>query len=498
MTVRSRRREPPHAPRPSRLLIVAALGALALSAAGARAQPARHATKAPAAGQDDQELEGRKAQARVFFEKGLALFDQRRWEEALAEFQRSRRTLPTRAATKYAASCLSELRRFDEALEMFEEVRTFPNLSATDAAFADQGIADLTARTGVLYVEGGEPGASIVVDGRYRGTLPLPGPIRVTAGTHDVSAFKQGLDPFGAAVEVKARGQAVARLRSFSAAGRLKVSEQHGLALELLVDDTAVGKTPWEGQIPAGEHLVMLKGSVDLAVFSACAPAAGADSGASGNVELGTQPVSVPVHTGELTKLTLTAEDSSAVLRVEPTPGGGTVVINSVEVGRGTWEGRLRAGAHKVEVMAEGFLPEARHLTLERRKRQTVAISLARDWSTPLWQRTRNATAGTAFGLGALGIGAGAVTGILALQKIAAVKASCGGFMCPQSEKSNVDAASSLGTLSTASFVLGGVAVAGGAVILAVARPGGKERQEGTASVVYRVGPGSFAVEGRF
>ncbi|MFT3775441.1 MAG: tetratricopeptide repeat protein [Minicystis sp.] len=472
--------------RPAALCLAAALGAVGLASAPAAAQPKR-------AAQDDQELDARRKEAREYFEKGLTLFDQRRWEDAVAEFQRSRRTLPNRSATKYAASCLRELRRYDEALEMFEEVRTFPNLSADDAKFADEGIAELKTRTGVLYVEGGEAGASIVVDGRYRGTLPLPGPIRVSAGTHDVGAFKQGLDPFGAAVEVKGGQQAVAQLRSRSTGGRLKVSEQHGLALEVLVDDTPVGKTPWEGQVAAGDHLVRLEGSVDIKVLAACAP--GAAAGASGNVELGTQPVSVPIHKGELTKLTLTAEDLSAYLRVEPTPGGGSVVIDSVMVGHGTWEGRLRAGTHKVEVMADGFLTESRSTTLEARKRRVLAIALARDWSTPLWRTTRNAAAGASFGIGAVGLGTAAVTGFLAYKKVQDVKSRCG-TTCPLSEKSNLDAASTLGTLSTAGLVLGGVGVLGGSLVLALARPGAKERQ--TAGVTYHLGPGSFAIGGSF
>src|SRR5262249_16281662 len=113
-----------------------------------------------------------------------------------------------------------------------------------------------------------------------------------------------------------------------------------------------------------------------------------------GNVALGTQPVSVPIRRREVTTLTLTAEALDTALRVEPTPGGALVSIDSVAVGHGAWEGRLRVGQHKIEVTAEGFLPEVRRVTLERQKRQVLTIELARDPSTQGFWMARNLGAG--------------------------------------------------------------------------------------------------------
>jgi hypothetical protein len=484
------------------------LGILLLLDAGARAQPVPPPAPSPP-GQDDQDTEAKRKEARAFFEKGVKLHDERKWDEALAEFLRSRRLSPTRAATKYAASCLNELRRFEEALDVFEELATFPNLSATDRQFAEEGIADLTARVGTLAVQGGEPGASVVIDGRYRGTLPLPGPVRLVAGSHEVRAFKEGLETFGATVEVEGKKAAVVTLRSLSTGGRLKVSEQYGRALEVVVDGTPVGKTPWEGPLSVGPHLVTLRGSIDLDAIPDCAPS---DEGAAakraakrGSVELGTQPVSVPIRLRETTPLTLRAEALDTSLRVEPMPGGALVSIDSVVVGRGAWEGRLRVGDHKVEVSAEGFLPETRKVSLTRQKRQVVTVDLERDRSTAGFMTTRNASIGTAFGLGALGLGVGAVTGVLALDRNRELNAHCvAGVGCPISQQSNKDAVNTLATVSTTGFVLGGIGAATGTILLFALRPSAR-RSPGaslpsveSAGLRVGVGPGRFDVEGRF
>ena len=486
------------------------LGALFLFEAAAAAQPARVTPPLPTAStapaQDDQDAVARQNEARKFFDKGLALFEKEAWDAALGEFIRSRKTSPTRAATKYAASCLRELRRFDEALDLFEEVLAFPNLAARDLKFAQEGIAGLQSQVGTLIIKGGEPGASIVIDGRYRGTLPLPGPLRVATGSHELGAFKEGGDPFGATAEVSARQQAVVQLRSRSTGGRLKVSEQRARVLDVVVDGAVVGKTPWEGPLAVGEHLVTLRGSVNLDASVECAPGdapptpatPGKRAAPRGNVDLGTQPVSVPIRLQDVTKLMLTAEELDTTLRVEPVPGGASIAIDSVLVGRGAWEGRLRVGEHKVEVIADGFLPETRRVQLERRKRLVVPIELRRDRNTREWRAARNGWAGGAFAVGGLGVGVFAVTGAFALSKSNELKSACMGGLCPASEQKSLDAAKTYGTLSTVSLVVGGLGIAAGAVVLLAARPGGSERRGGGVGWSAGVGPGRLQFQGTF
>jgi hypothetical protein len=490
-------------------LSLAAL-ALALAPGLARAdKPGARPAAPPAApavasySQVDPESEARQADAKKLFEKGLASFEKEAWDAALADFLRSRKAWPSRAATKYAASCLRALRRFDEALELFEELGTFPNLSAADQKFADDGALEMTGKLGTLEVRGGEPGASLLVDGRFRGTLPLPAPLRVAAGPHEIGAFKEGLDPYAATVEVAPRQRATAELRSLATGGRLKVAEQRGRPLDVLVDGVSVGKTPWEGPVSVGDHLVALRGRVDL--DAACAAGEDATAAAKrkklGEVDLGTQPVSVPIKLHETTKLTLTAEELDTTLRVEPMPGGASVAIDSVVVGRGAWEGRLRVGEHKIEVIAAGFVTDVRRVRLEPRKRVVVPVELARDRDTPEWRAARNGWAGAAFGVGALGLGVFAVSGALALDKSNQLKSVCAGNVCPPEEQSTVGTARTLGTVATIGAIAGGVGVLGGVAILVAARPGqAKAEKPRAAGATLRaaVEPGRVVLGGSF
>jgi opacity protein-like surface antigen len=182
-----------------------------------------------------------------------------------------------------------------------------------------------------------------------------------------VRVYKEGFEPFETRVEVAGGGtvNVVARLRVLAAAGRLRVAEQGGKALGVVIDGNEVGKTPWEGPLSTGEHTVLLQGE-----------------GA-----LGTQPVSVPVKRGERTPLMLVAEDLAASLQVEPTPRGASVAIDGISVGRGVWSGRLRAGAHWIEVSAAGFVAKRQAVSLARGEQGQVAVELLRDLSSPVWRR---------------------------------------------------------------------------------------------------------------
>jgi hypothetical protein len=343
---------------------LAAIGlALAVSVAGRAGAQAPAAPAAP-----EQRADAVKAEARVHFDRGVALVEQGAWSAALAEFRASRRLFPTRNATSNAALCLRKLERFDEALELYEVLlREFAEMPADLRAEAQRAVAELRQLSGTLDVQGAEPDAAVTLDGRARGDFPLLEPLRTTTGSHVLRVYKEGFEPFEARVEVAA-GQTVrtvARLRPLAESGRLRVTEARGRMLAVVVDGNVVGKTPWEGSVPPGEHTVVLRGEGDL----------------------GTQPASVPVRLRERAQLSLSAEDLGASVRIVPTPAGATVAIDSVTVGHGIWEGRLRAGAHRIELAAEGFVPETRRVELGRGRHEVIAAALRRDPESPVWRR---------------------------------------------------------------------------------------------------------------
>ena len=99
-----------------------------------------------------------------------------------------------------------------------------------------------------------------------------------------------------------------------------------------------------------------------------------------------------------------------------------------------------------------------------------------------------------------LGIGVGSVTGVMSLSKTSSVKNSCNGNSCPASEQSNIDSAQTLATVSTVSFVAGGVGAVVSLVGFLMWRGEAKveEKSASGATVQPWIGLGSAGVSGAF
>lgn len=330
-------------------------------------RPAPPSAPAPAAAPSaPSPSDAKKEAAKTRFERGMKFFDKQVWDAALVEFRESRAAYATRSNTQNAAICLRNLNRFDEALDMFEALLVeFPTLSPTDRGAVEKEIAELQQLVGSLEIRTRESGAQITIDGRERGQTPAPA-LRIAAGTHVLRVYKEGFAPIEKRVEVAGKQAVVveANLETLAQSGRLSVSEHGGKGAEVLVDNVVVGKTPWQGLVAIGEHVVFLRGEGDL----------------------GTQPANATVRINQVTPIVLALETLDSALRVEPTPSGASVAIDGVVVGNGLWVGKLRKGHHKVEIAQEGFLPQVKTPDLAPAAPVRLAVALERDPDSPLWQ----------------------------------------------------------------------------------------------------------------
>jgi hypothetical protein len=110
-----------------------------------------------------------------------------------------------------------------------------------------------------------------------------------------------------------------------------------------------------------------------------------------------------------------------------------------------------------------------------------------------------------AFGVGAAGLGLGAVTGFLAMDKHSTLAGECNAGVCSSDHSGDLDTFHTLATLSTVGFVVGGVGVAAG-VILFLTEPKGESAAAPSATtsalagvrVVPVVGLGSIGAAGTF
>ncbi|WP_438022469.1 PEGA domain-containing protein [Sorangium sp. So ce233] len=244
---------------------VAAVAALVLAARAAPLLAQDAGRTEPSAGAPTAATAAAKAEAEARFERGLRMYRAEAWEPAAAEFLESRRLYPTWGATSIAARCLQKLGRTTEALELFEALlsdfgNTLP-ADAKEAALAE--VERLRELVGAIAIEGGAPGAVVTLDGERRAELPLSAPLRVAAGAHTVRILKEGFEPFEARVDVLGRQTArvTASLEAIETHGRLRIAEKTGKRLDVALDGARVGRTPWEGKVEPGTHVIVLSGA---------------------------------------------------------------------------------------------------------------------------------------------------------------------------------------------------------------------------------------------
>ena len=354
---------------PSASAAPAASSAAPVTSATASAAPAASsAAPATSAPGNEGPTPAMKEEARGHFTKGLGLMQEGAFSAALAEFTASLDLFPTRNATLNAAYCLRKLQRFDDSLDMYERfLRDFQNIPAEDKSLAQRAITEMRGLVGTVDIQGAEPGALISISGIARGEYPPVAPIRVAAGSQLVRVFKEGYEPYETRVDV-AGGSVVtvqAKMQALKASGRLKVVESGGRAVDVIVDNSVVGQAPWEGLVAVGKHMVMLRGQG----------------------KLGTQPVSAEVKSGQISSLSVRAEELDGALRVTPTPPNALVSLNSVDLGSGNWTGRVKSGVQKVEISAPGFLKLTRDVKVEAGGIAVVDTALERDDDAPQWQK---------------------------------------------------------------------------------------------------------------
>lgn len=305
--------------------------------------------------------------ARTRFMRGIQLFESGELDAALAEFRASTELFATRVATRNVAVCLRQLGRYDEALEILESIPArFPDMPRPWRLMVARDIEEVAERVGTVRLAVNELGATVIVSGRVRGRTPLEA-IRVTSGSHPVVVAKEGFEPFEGRVEV-AGGRVEpleVELEPLARSGALQVVEVDGRDATVLVDQIRVGPAPYQGRLTPGLHVVTLEGA--------------------GN--LGTQPAAVEVKDGGSATLSLGLEPLTAVLRIEPVPAGARVALDGVLLGRGVWEGRVRPGAHRVEVASEGFLPVTLEPQIADHGIEKVVAELERDPTSPAWQK---------------------------------------------------------------------------------------------------------------
>jgi hypothetical protein len=215
-------------------------------------------------------------------------------------------------------------------------------------------MGELAKLTGTLLVRPSEPGAHVEIDGKARDKPDQPA--RLSIGPHAVKVTLAGFEPFTANVPISSEQDVVldARLVAERAIGRLAVREQNGDPSEVLIDGEDKGPAPWEGDLPAGEHVVQIRGARHVS-----------------------EPRRVTVAARQKFDLVLDATPTFAHLKVRATPASAVIKIDGQELATGVWEGDLPEGTHRLDVAAPGYDPIMRAVSLHQGESLVEEIPLA-------------------------------------------------------------------------------------------------------------------------
>jgi hypothetical protein len=152
--------------------------------------------------------ESGKLKARLHFKQGVELFDQRRFGDALSEFQESYSLFPVYSTLYNIAQVQVVLGHPVEAADAFDKflVQGGASIAREQRARVEVELKAQQERIGDIDVAVSPEGAEIQVDGAVVGKSPLGGSVRVASGHHRVDARLDGYRSEHDEVDVLGRG----------------------------------------------------------------------------------------------------------------------------------------------------------------------------------------------------------------------------------------------------------------------------------------------------
>ena len=182
---------------------------------------------------------------------------------------------------------------------------------------------------------------------------------------------------------------------------------------------------------------------------------------------------------------------------------------------------KVNPGVHVVLVHAAGYADDRRQVEVAERAHVVVDVAMrpgdaatpplvaptpaaapppAPPPDAPPASRPAPVLAYTALAIGGVGLGVGAVTGVMSLSRASDAKSQCSGNVCPSSAQGNIDASRNYAWVSDVGFGIGVVSAAVGTWLLLSRADGSSSGQIGVSTVAAAptTGGGVVGVTGRF
>jgi len=138
------------------------------------------------------------------FKRGLELYDEQDFPNALIEFRRAYELQPSYRILYNLGQVCFQLTEYACALRNFEKYLKEGGASVPSdrRAEVERDMAKLQTRIGRLQIITNTPGVDISIDDTYIGRTPLDTPVPVAAGRRKIVATKEGRAPLTRVIEV--------------------------------------------------------------------------------------------------------------------------------------------------------------------------------------------------------------------------------------------------------------------------------------------------------
>ncbi len=144
------------------------------------------------------------SEARTQFRTGVELYDEGKFDQAAIAFARAYELKPSYKILYNIAQTENQLGNYTAALDAYQRYLKDggENIGKKRRPLIEAEIERLKTLVGTITITGDEEGASVFIDNRAEGNTPLPGPILVDLGEHEVLVKHEGVEVHRQVVKV--------------------------------------------------------------------------------------------------------------------------------------------------------------------------------------------------------------------------------------------------------------------------------------------------------
>ncbi len=338
--------------------------ALLSSSIPAFAQPKAPAAKAAPAKPKKGLRDSLSGEARDAFDRGVQLYQGGNFDGATSEFERAYALSHDPRLLFNMAIADRDNKRYSRAVRRLEQELSEGATTLTDAEkkTATDLLEALKQFTAPLTISVNEPDATVLVDGVEVGKSPIAQPVTVDVGERTISARKNGFAEASRRVSI-AGGKADKvdlALEASQQMGKLVVRANGSPNAVVFLDGTEQGPTPWEGNVTATKHTIEIR--------------------ARGFV---TESRTETIAARSTTVIEVPLRADQGRVHVETDKSDSLISVDGHEVGRGTWDGTVTSGSHRLEVTRGGYEPYSSDLIIQTDQQRSVKVTLRSKGGVP-------------------------------------------------------------------------------------------------------------------